>query len=121
MFGIGWTEFLIIALVLLIFVGPENLPAFFKKVAIILSEFKAAGRELRNQIDEETKDIESPVTILRNAGKDIIDVPYSPYSEIEEEEKKLKQAISRADSDKTAEDKKNDDDGLKTTPSKDGE
>lgn len=92
MFGIGWTEFIIIALVLLIFVGPKNLPPLFRKIGTIVAEFKNASRELRNQIDMEVADLESPRQIVRDIGKDILDKAANPYEEIQEAERKIKEA-----------------------------
>ena len=53
MFGIGWTEFIVVALVLLIFVGPKHLPGMLKKFVEIVGELKSASREFRSQIEEE--------------------------------------------------------------------
>ncbi len=36
MFGIGWSEFVLIALVLLIFVGPKHLPSVLKKAGMVI-------------------------------------------------------------------------------------
>ena len=82
MFGIGWTEFVIIALVLLVFVGPRNLPPLLRKLGTVMSEFKSASRELRNQIDLESEGLESPRTVIRDFGRELLrDVP-DPYEEV---------------------------------------
>ncbi len=70
MFGIGWTEFVVIAFVLLIFVGPRQLPAVFKKAGQIIGELKAASRDLKNQVSSEVREIEEG---LRAASKDLKD------------------------------------------------
>lgn len=57
MSGIGWTEFLVIALILLIFVGPQRLPELFGKMAWMISQLRAASRDLRNQLDVELSDL----------------------------------------------------------------
>ena len=69
MLGIGWTEFILIAVVLLIIVGPKHLPAMFRKLGKITAEFRAASRELRNQIALEDEELESPREIMRALGE----------------------------------------------------
>jgi len=92
-FGIGWAEFILVALVLLIFVGPKHLPSMLQKFGQIVSELRSASRELRSQIEVEVKDIESPGKIARDIGRDMMrDMP-SPYNEIRETEEQLKQTI----------------------------
>ena len=80
MFGIGWSEFVLIALVLLIFVGPRHLPAVLKKAGMVIGELKRASRELQHQVSEEVRDIErtmgdikSPDALLRDLSDDIKD------------------------------------------------
>ena len=54
MFGIGAGELMIVAIVLLIAVGPGKMPGFMKAVGKGLREFRRASNELRKQsgIDE---------------------------------------------------------------------
>ena len=56
MLGLGFWEIIIIGLVALIVVGPENLPDFAKSVARFLNELKRTASDLKKSIDEE-KDI----------------------------------------------------------------
>ena len=97
MFGIGWTEVIIIALVLLIFVGPKNLPPLFHKAGTLMREFKSASRELRNQLDIEVRDLDSPRELVRDIGKDLFKEVSDPYEEIKAEERKLKQELLEAE------------------------
>lgn len=94
MFGIGWSEFVLIALVLLIFVGPRHLPSVLKKAGIVIGELKRASRELQHQVSEEVRDIErsigdvkSPNALLRDLVDDIGEGFKDPYAEIRESEK----------------------------------
>ncbi len=89
MFGIGWSEFILIALVLLIFVGPKQLPALLKKAGMIVTELKRAGRELQHQVTEEVRDLErtvgsvkSPSAMLRETVEDIAYDTYDPYKDV---------------------------------------
>jgi sec-independent protein translocase protein TatB len=57
MFGLGFWELVIIAVVALMFIGPDRLPVFFRAFGRATREFQKASRELREQlsIDEELK------------------------------------------------------------------
>lgn len=50
MFGIGAGEFVVIAVVLLLAVGPEKMPTFFRTVGRGLRAFRRTSRELKNAI-----------------------------------------------------------------------
>lgn len=100
MFGIGWSEFVLIALVLLIFVGPKHLPVVLKKTGIVIGELKRASRELQQQVSEEVRDIErsvgdikSPKTLLRDLADDISEGFKDPYADIRQTEKTFQAEI----------------------------
>ncbi len=48
MFGIGWGEILVIALVLLVVVGPDKMPTFLKTTVKGIRDFRRTARDLRN-------------------------------------------------------------------------
>jgi Tat protein translocase TatB subunit len=70
-FGIGWTEFIVIALVLLIFVGPRQLPVVLRKAGQIIGDLKGASRDLKTQLDNEIRDIEDD--LRKAAPEELID------------------------------------------------
>ena len=101
MFGIGWTEFVVIAFVLLIVVGPKHLPGVLKKTGMIINELKNASRELREQVSEEVRDLEksvgpipSPKSYMADLGRELADAVESPYADILETESSVKSEIS---------------------------
>ena len=101
MFGIGWTEFIVIAFVLLIFVGPRHLPGVLRKVGLVISELKNASRELRTQVTEEVRDLEravgsvkSPQAFMEDLGKELTEEVGSPYDEIYKAEAAVKEEVS---------------------------
>lgn len=75
MFGIGFGELMVIAVVILIAVGPRRLPTLMKSVGRAMREFRKATRELRAQVglDEimNDEDLRNPLPDLRR----IIDEP----------------------------------------------
>jgi sec-independent protein translocase protein TatB len=97
-FGIGWTEFIVIALVLLIFVGPKNLPPLLRKVGGVLAEFKSASRELRNQLDVEVKalELDQAKEAVENFKKDALGEVNRPYEELKKADRELKKDMFEA-------------------------
>jgi sec-independent protein translocase protein TatB len=96
-FGIGWTEFIVIAFVLLIFVGPRQLPAMFRKLGQVIGELKSASQELRNQVSNEVRDLEadlresvSPDELIHNIRDDMSFEGDSPYDAARRGEAALK-------------------------------
>ena len=98
MFGIGWTEFIVIALVLMIFVGPKNLPPLLRKVGGIMAEFKSASRELRNQLDVEVKalELDQAKAAIKDFGKDALEEATRPYEELKKADRELKKNMLEA-------------------------
>ena len=95
MFGIGWTEFIVIALVLMVFVGPKNLPPLLRKVGGIMAEFKSASRELRNQLDVEVKalELDQAKSAIKDFGKDALEEATRPYEELKKADREFKKGM----------------------------
>ena len=55
MFGMGFTEILMIAIVAIIFLGPEKLPKFLVDVAKFFKSVKRAVNDAKNSLEEEIK------------------------------------------------------------------
>jgi sec-independent protein translocase protein TatB len=94
-FGIGWTEFILVALVLLLFVGPKHLPGMLRKFAEVVGELKSASRELREQIEEEIGDFKEPAKMVKKMGRDLMKDMPSPYEEARDLENSLKQKVNK--------------------------
>ena len=93
MFGIGWTEFIVIALFLLVFVGPKHLPGLLRKLGRITAELRSASRELRNQISIEVDDIESPSQIARDVGQAALDSVNAEYEDVRAADAELRKEL----------------------------
>lgn len=52
MFGIGFTELILVLIVALIFIGPDKLPDIARALGKALEEFRKAGDELKKNISE---------------------------------------------------------------------
>lgn len=54
---LGWSELLIILVIILIFFGPRRLPEVAEAIGKSLRKFKKASRDVQNEIQSETKEI----------------------------------------------------------------
>jgi len=57
MFGLGFTEILILAIFALLVFGPEKIPELMSGVGKALRYFRRTANDLRRTLDEETKDL----------------------------------------------------------------
>jgi sec-independent protein translocase protein TatB len=58
MFDLGWTEMLVIAIVLIIVVGPKDLPAMLRTFGRTMTKLRSMAGEFRSQFDEALKEAE---------------------------------------------------------------
>lgn len=55
MFGIGFTELIVIVIIALIFIGPDKLPGLATALGRAYAEFKKAGDEIKREIKEASR------------------------------------------------------------------
>jgi Sec-independent protein secretion pathway components len=65
MFGIGLPEMIIIAIVALIFIGPDKLPGVLRSIGKGLVELKRATSDVRFTVQEEMQKIEDEIKIKK--------------------------------------------------------
>lgn len=58
MFGIDGPEFLVILLVLIVVVGPKDLPKMFRTIGRITAQMRGTAQEFRRQFDEAMRESE---------------------------------------------------------------
>ncbi len=71
MFGIGFTEFLVIGIIALLVVGPEKLPELAQKIGRFTWELRRAWDDVRDTMRSEMADVTEPINDLRSAGKNM--------------------------------------------------
>ncbi|MCA9773748.1 MAG: twin-arginine translocase TatA/TatE family subunit [Myxococcales bacterium] len=73
MFGLGFQEILVIAVVALIVVGPKRLPQVGQALGRALAEFRRASDEFRRGLedDESLRTVRKTGEEIRNAGRDL--------------------------------------------------
>ena len=99
MFSFGWGEILLILLVVIIVVGPKDIPKFLRQIGNLSKSIKKISREFKsslNQISEETdlKDVKNSITEFTNLNKEL-DIKSNLKNEI----KTIKQTISSVEED----------------------
>ena len=72
MFGIGLPEMIIIAVVALIFIGPDKLPGVLRSIGRGLVELKRATSDVRSTVQEEMHKIEDEIELkeVRESAQD---------------------------------------------------
>ena len=72
MFGIGLPELIIIAVVALIFIGPDKLPGVLRSIGKGLVELKRATSDVRSTVQEEMQKIEEEIELkeVRESAQD---------------------------------------------------
>jgi len=72
MFGIGLPEIIIIAVVALIFIGPDKLPGVLRSIGKGLVELKRATSDVRSTVQEEMQKIEDEIELkeVRESAQD---------------------------------------------------
>ena len=99
MFSFGWGEILLILLVVIIVVGPKDIPKFLRQIGNLSKSIKKISREFKsslNQIAEETdlKDVKNSITDVTNLNKEL-----NIKSNLKNEIKTIKETISSVEED----------------------
>lgn len=70
LFGIGWTELLVIGIVALIVVGPQRLPEVARTIGRVIGYFSQQWKNIQQQIREP---IENEVSGIKGSIQDVKD------------------------------------------------
>jgi sec-independent protein translocase protein TatB len=76
MLSVGWTEMMVIGVVVLIVIGPRELPATMRAIGKFAGKLSKMAGEMRAQLDEamkeaELEDIRNQVVNLRNTARSL--------------------------------------------------
>lgn len=77
MFGIGFSELIVVALIGLIFIGPKDLPRIARQLGRFLNDLKHGGDQFINEIKKA-----SPENEVQNLQNKIESVTNNPLDEI---------------------------------------
>lgn len=68
MFSIGFSELAIIALVLIVMIRPDDMPAFFRKMGRLYGQIKSAYKEMAAVKDEFLKEMDVAAAVQDSAA-----------------------------------------------------
>ena len=63
MFGIGFTELIILTVVALVFVGPERLPNMMRQLGKLFVHTRRMASDVRSTVDEVVRDAEREIRV----------------------------------------------------------
>ena len=81
MFDIGWTEMALVATLIIVVVGPKELPVVLRTIGRAVSRARAMAREFRDSIDE--------IADEADLGKEVFDDPQLEQFRLDAEKKAL--------------------------------
>ena len=75
MLSFGWTEILLVFIVVIIFVGPKELPKLIKQLSSFTKSIKKLSREFKSSLNEitedsEIKDFKNSINEVKNLKKE---------------------------------------------------
>ena len=76
MLGLGFWEVVILAVLALVVVGPEQLPDFAKSIAKFLNEMKRTTADLKSAFDDEKDIFKDNIDQLQKLKNDIASLPH---------------------------------------------
>lgn len=86
MFSFGWSEIALIVIIIVIVVGPKEIPNLLKQLGSISKSLKKVSREFKNSLNElaekgDLKDVKKSISDLKNI-KDDLDIKKELNKEI---------------------------------------
>ena len=91
MFGIGFTEFIIIAIVAIVIVGPERLPGMARTVGRFAWEMRRAWDDVRDTVRDEVMQAAEPFEEIRQASEQIRKATLDTTESFKRETEKFRQ------------------------------
>jgi len=76
MFSFGWGEIFLIFIVVVIVVGPKDIPKFLRQIAKLTKSIKKVSREFRSSLDQiaqesDLKEVKDSISEVKNLQKDL--------------------------------------------------
>ena len=99
MFSFGWGEILLITVVVVIVVGPKDIPKFLRQIGNLTKSIKKISREFKSSLNEiadesDFKDVKSSITEVKNLKKD-----FDIKNNFKEEINSIKDSVSDIEKD----------------------
>lgn len=95
MFGLSWSEILIIGVVALVFIGPNDLPKAMKTAARWMSAARKLAREFQGHVDDLVREAE--LDELREQARKLATQPMSALEDAVDPDKLISKALAAPD------------------------
>ena len=97
MFSFGWSEIALIAVVVIIVVGPKEIPNLLKQLGNLSKSLKKISREFKNSLNEiaaesDIKDVKKSISDIKNLKDNL-----NPTNELKEEINSIKETVAFTD------------------------
>ena len=97
MFSFGWSEIALIVVVVIIVIGPKEIPNLLKQLGNFSKSLRKISREFKNSLNEiaeesDIKDVSKSISDIKNL-KDNLD----PTNKLKEEINSIKETVSFTD------------------------
>ena len=94
MFSFGWSELALTALIVIIVVGPKEIPNLLKQIGTFTKSLKKISREFKSSLNEianecDLKDVKESLTSIKEIKKDI-----DPTNQIKEQIDSIKKTAN---------------------------
>ena len=88
MFSLGWSEILLIGVVLLVFVGPDRLPLVLRSAGRIFGQLRRAADELRRAfvLEADRQELEKTLAVRREALENEVAQALAPEGSVAQQE-----------------------------------
>ena len=99
MLSFGWTEIALTVIVVIIVVGPKEIPNLLRQIGSFSKSLKKISREFKNSLNElaeenELKDVKKSISDLKNIKKEL-----DPTVDFNKEINTIKETVSSLDKD----------------------
>ena len=99
MFSFGWGEILLILIVVIIVVGPKDIPKFLRQIGNLSKSIKKISREFKSSLnliveESDLKEVKNSITDVTNLNKEL-----NIKSNLKNEIKTIKETISSVEED----------------------
>jgi sec-independent protein translocase protein TatB len=95
MFGLSWSEILIIGVVALVFIGPNDLPKAMKTAARWMSAARKLAREFQGHVDDLVREAE--LDELRDQARKLATQPMAHLESLIDPDKEIAKGIAAPD------------------------
>tara|TARA_B100001013_G_scaffold292173_1_gene192180 strand:+ start:347 stop:685 length:339 start_codon:yes stop_codon:yes gene_type:complete len=99
MFSFGWSEIALIVIVVVIVVGPKEIPNLLKQIGTFSKSLKKISRDFKNSLNElaeenDLKDVKKSISDLKNIKKNL-----DPTVDFQKEINSIKDTVASLDTD----------------------